>query len=85
MAGDTPAQRGNAQGVGVSKPVAIQGRLGRLDDAGGGAGAGLPDFKMQHPFAQGLAFVGGAHHVHDDEGRHPPAIGCLQNHGFRLA
>ncbi len=53
---------------------------GRLAHGFGRLGPGLADFEMDHIGAGGLALIGGAQHIHGDEGRDQPPPRRTQTH-----
>ncbi len=78
--GQAPAQLGQAGGVGIAQLLRIDGALGGLARGAWGAVAGLADLEVQDVAAGRRALVGGAQHVHDDEGIDLAALGELEGH-----
>ncbi len=73
MRGDCLPQWGDAERVGIADAVFGERAPGRLADRRRRLRPRLADFEMDYPRARCLALIGGAQHVHRDEGRHEAA------------
>src|SRR5260370_1255908 len=79
-----PAARSASSAAVSIVPVGLDGlstiRPSRRTDAARRARARLSDLEMDHIRAGRRQAIGGAHHIHHDEGRDLPATGKLQGH-----
>ena len=80
MSGDRLSQRCDAERVGITDRFVRQGVPGRLAHGFGRLGPGLADFEVDHIGAGGLTLIGGAQHIHGDEGRDQPPPRHTQTH-----
>ncbi|MFQ5425600.1 MAG: hypothetical protein ACE5EV_00795 [Gaiellales bacterium] len=77
MARDGRSKLADPERVRVAEGVAADERgLSGFDHAARRSGRGLPDFEVQNVAAGCLPFLGGAHDLHDVEGRDLGSLAC---------
>jgi hypothetical protein len=76
MAGDTLAQRENAERRGVVDPCAVERPVRRRNRRFWRRSGGLPDFHVNDVTAGGFDSLGRRHDIHDHERRNLATAGC---------
>ena len=82
MLREASAQFGQAERFGIAEFAARQRLARRFDDARGRGRSGLSHLHMDDICAPRLAFIGRAHHIHDDERIDAAARGERARQGF---
>src|SRR6516164_10863558 len=80
MGGNRPPQRRDSERIGVADRLADERPPGCLEDGFGRRSSRLANFEVNDFGAGGLPLVGGAEHIHGDEGRDEATAGGTQAH-----